>query len=178
MDRIRLDYQRREAPLPRGGLLVLFLAVALSVGVGGHYRSLSRQLSGAEAALDRLENTAHRRGILVRKGGRAGGDHGEEIAYANEVLRQLTLPWDQLFDTIEASGSKDVALLTLAPDRDKQVVRIGIEAKNADAAFTYLRTLEARDIFASVRVQSHQIQSQDPEKPIRFALEASWKELP
>lgn len=178
MDRVRLDYQRREAPVPRGGVLMLLLALAVSAAVGDQYVNLSRKLADSEAAADRLENTAHRRGILVSRDAKAGSQRSEEVRYANDVLRQLTLPWDQLFQTIEAAGDKNVALLSLAPDRQKHLVRIGIEAKSAAAGLDYLKGLESRDIFQTVRIKSHQIQLQDPERPIRFNLQATWKDLP
>jgi hypothetical protein len=176
MERVRLDFQRKESPLPRAGLLVLLLAGVVAVGIGEHYLTLRQSLSRWEATADQLEHTARGRGIAVSQ--RQGGDRSEEIRHANEVLRQLSLPWDQLFESIEASGSKDVALLSLAPDREKHAVRIAIEAKTAEAGLGYLRTLEARDIFQNVQIRSHQIQSQDPEKPIRFNLDATWKGLP
>lgn len=178
MERVRLDYLRREAPVPRAGLLVLLLALAAAVGIGERYVDLSRKLADSEAVADRLENSAHRHGILVSRDAKANARRSEEVRYANEVLRQLTLPWDQLFETIEASGDKNVALLSLAPDRQKHLVRIGIEAKSPAAGLDYLKGLEARDIFQTVRVRSHQIQVQDPERPIRFSLLATWKDLP
>jgi len=178
MQRVRLDYQRREVPLPRAGLLLLLAAVVVMAALAGQYLNLSRKLADSDAAADRLESTARRHGILVSRDVKADSEQGDEIRYANDVLRQLTLPWDQLFETIEAAGGKDVALLSLAPDRQKHQVRISIEAKNPDAGLNYLKGLEARDIFQTVRISSHQIQLQDPERPIRFTLQATWKDLP
>lgn len=178
MERLRLDYLRREAPVPRAGLMVLFLALAVAAVVGGQYVGLSRKLADADAATDQLESSAHRRGILVSRDAKADSARGEEVRYANEVLRQLTLPWDRLFETIETSGDKDVALLSLAPDREKHLVRISIEAKNPTAGLDYLKGLETQQIFQTVRIKSHQIQLQDPEKPIRFNLQATWKGMP
>jgi Tfp pilus assembly protein PilN len=178
MERMRLDYQRRELPVPRAGLMVLALSLAAAIAVGGQYFSVSRKLADSEATADRLEDTAHRHGILVSRDAKADGELGKEVSYANEVLRQLTLPWDRLFETIEAAGDKNVALLSLAPDRQKHVVRIAIEAKDPAAGLDYLKGLEARDIFQTVRIKSHQIQLQDPERPIRFTLQATWKDAP
>lgn len=178
MERVRLDYQRRDVPLPRAGLVLLSVAVVASLAVGGRFFDLAGKLAASEAATDRLETTAHRAGVTVNRDAEAERGRGDEIRYANGVLRQLTLPWDKLFATIEGAGGKDVALLSLAPDRDKQAVHIAIEAKNAAAGLDYLRVLEGEQIFDSVRVRSHQIQLQDPEKPIRFTFQAAWKDSP
>ncbi len=178
MDRFRLDYQRQEAPLPRLGLLVFVLAVAAVVVCAAYYLSLRRQLADWEAKADQAESTARRHGLLVRQRGRGNADYDKQIAEANKALRQLTLPWNQLFETIEAAGSKDVALLSLDPDPEKRTVRISVEAKNIDAALDYLRGLEGQEIFHNLEVQSHKIQTQDPDKPVRLTLQATWKGLP
>ena len=174
---IRLDFERKDVPLPRAGLLVLLVALATTVALGDHYLTMRKRLADWELAADQLEHSARRHGIAVHREPQEG-DRNEEVRHANDVLRQLTLPWDQLFESIEAAGSTDVALLALAPDRDKRLVRIGIEAKNATAGLGYLRSLENQEVFQSVQLQNHQVQLQDPEKPIRFNLQATWKGLP
>ncbi len=178
MDRFRLDYQRQDAPLPRLGLLVFALAVAATIVSVGYYLSLRRQVADWEAKADQAEFTARQHGILAQKRSRGSADYDRQIDEANKALRQLTLPWDQLFETIEAAGSKDVALLSLAPDPEKHTVMISVEAKSINAALDYLRGLEGREIFHNLQVQSHKIQTQDPDKPIRLTLQATWKGLP
>ena len=178
MERLRLDYQRRETPLSRPGLALLALALAALIGGGGYYFDLNRRLAAWEVNADQMEKAARQRGLLVQHNSRGEAGESEQIRRANMVLRQLTLPWDKLFDSMEAVGRKDVALLALAPDAERHVVKIGIEAKNAQSGLDYVRSLEEQPIFQEVLVHSHQIQIQDPEKPIRFTLEATWKEQP
>jgi len=93
-----------------------------------------------------------------------------EIKHANEVLQQLTLPWGKLFQAMESSSGKQVALLAMEPDAEKQVVKISGEAKDIAAVLDYIRRLAAQQVFSSVYLQSHQIQQQDPEKPVRFVF--------
>lgn len=175
MERLRLDYQRRDLPLPRLGLTLLALAVGSAIAAAGYYVALGQRLAAWEANAGQMEQAARQRGLLVPHGGRSDS---EEIRRANIVLRQLTLPWERLFDSMEAVARKDVALLALAPDPERHLVKIGIEAKNAQAGLDYVRSLEEQPIFQEVQVQSHQIQIQDPDKPIRFTLQATWREQP
>jgi len=42
-----------------------------------------------------------------------------EVKHANDVLRQLTLPWDELFQAVESAAGKKIALLALEPDTEK-----------------------------------------------------------
>jgi hypothetical protein len=178
MERLRLDYQRRDAPLSRPGLALLLLALGTLIAGGGYYFNLTQRLAAWEVNADQMEKAAHRRGLLLQRNSRSDGGESEEIRRANLVLRQLTLPWDRLFESVEAVARKDVALLALAPDAERHLVKIGIEAKNPQAGLDYVRSLEEQAIFQEVLVQSHQIQIQDPDKPIRFSLQAVWKDRP
>lgn len=53
-------------------------------------------------------------------------------------------------------------------------MHIGCEARNIAAMLNYIKRLEQRHEFGSVYLQSHQIQEQDPDKPVRFSLFAVW----
>ncbi|HZV53871.1 MAG TPA: hypothetical protein VFF82_02940 [Rhodocyclaceae bacterium] len=178
MERLRLDYQRQETPLPRPGLLVLMFAVTTMFAVGDDFASLTNLIDRWNAYAEQIESAARQSGVIVHKDQRGNAADSEDIRHANAVLRQVTLPWGKLFDTIESIGNKDVALLALTPDPEKRLVRIGIEAKNASAGLEYVQRLGSQEIFQNVQLQSHQIQLQDPEKPIRFTLQATWKGLP
>jgi Tfp pilus assembly protein PilN len=98
-----------------------------------------------------------------------------EVKRANEVLRQLSIPWGGLFQTLESAGGKDVALLALEPDTEKRLVKISGEAKSIAAMLDYIKQLENRDVLGTVYLQSHHVQLQDPEKPVRFELLAIWR---
>ena len=98
-----------------------------------------------------------------------------EVKQANQVVRQLSLPWNALFKAVETSGGKSIALLSLEPDLQKGTVKISGEAKDFDALLEYVRQLSKREVFGSVLLQNHQIQQDIPEKPLRFSLLAHWK---
>ncbi len=97
-----------------------------------------------------------------------------EVKHAREILLQLSMPWNELFASVESVEAPNVALLGIESDIDKQRVKISAEAKNLGAMLDYLRALEGRPTFADVYLQSHQIQQQDPQHPVRFVLTATW----
>lgn len=175
---VRLDYQRKLKPFPRAGATLLAATVVLLALAAGYYAELLHKAAVWERKSGQFERAAKRQGLPEWLSQKEVSRQSGEIRHANTVLRQLTLPWDRLFATIEGAGGKDVALLSLAPDRDKRVVHISVEAKNAAAALDYLKVLEGEQIFDTVRVRSHQIRLQDPEKPIRFTFLAAWKDSP
>jgi hypothetical protein len=171
-----LDYQQ-DRPFHWAGPVLLALALAALFLTVVYYLELNDKAAGWEEKLEQIE-----RGHGLRAAGRPGGNEGEELAQevkrANEVLRQLTLPWDELFRTVESVAGKKVALLALEPDLEKHVVKISGEAKDLVALLNYITQLEEQEVFGTVYLQSHQVQQRDPDKPVRFALLAVWRGKP
>lgn len=176
MRAIRLDYQRSRRPFPWLGLGVLVSALAAMALMGSDYRTLSQRTEQWEARVERDAQLAgHRARALRPASAQAAREQALEVQYANQVLRQLSLPWDTLFRAVESAGDKNIALLSMEPDLRKGTVAITAEAKNFEAMLEYVRQLGKRDVFGSVLLQNHQVQQADSEKPIRFSLLADWK---
>lgn len=176
MRALRLDYQRRTRRVPWPGLAVLGSALVALALTAGHYRQLGQGIALWESRVDHEERLAgHRARALRPASAEAAREQVLEVQHANQVLRQLSLPWDALFRAVEASGGKNVALLSMEPDLKKGTVTISAEAKDFDAMLDYVRQLGKREVFGSVLLQNHQVQQTDPQKPIRFSLRAVWK---
>lgn len=171
MSELQLDYQSGMKPFPREGWILLFLALTLLLTTVIHFHNLSTQTALLETRVEKIERAAKKQ----YPGGRSSEGMAKEVKRANEVLRQLSLPWGGLFQTIESAGTKNVALLGLEPDTEKRQVKIIGEAKNIEAMLDYIKRLENHQVFGTVYLQSHHVQSQDPEKPVRFVLQAIWK---
>ncbi len=178
MPAVYLDYQRKLKPFPRARAVLLACAVATLVAGGGYYVNLAHQAAAWEKKSSLYLETAKRKGLVAWVEERDSGRLTQEIKGANHVLREITVPWDRLFEAVEASGGKEVALLALDPDTEKRTVKISGEAKNLVAVLNYVRTLKTQPEFDDVQLQNHQIQQQDPEKPVRFTLTADWRGLP
>ena len=165
---LKLDYQRNTRPFAAIGFALLAAGLLLLVYAVMHYRALA-----AESALWEVKAGVSQT-APAEVNARSATEISLEIGHANEVLHKLGLPWDQLFNAIESSSSKQIALLAMEPDAEKRVVKISGEAKDIGAVLDYIRRLSAQQVLRNVYLQSHQIQLQDPEKPVRFVLLASW----
>jgi hypothetical protein len=169
MTSLRLDYQRCMQPFPLAGTVLLSFAVAITVLTGGYYFSLSADSKALEDSLKKFEQTADAptRSSHPEKSG--------DIKQASEVLRQLTLPWEDLFQAVESSTIPQVTLLGMEPDLEKHVVNISCEARDIASMLSFMKRLETRREFIAVYLQNHQIQQRDPERPVRFSLIAFWR---
>ena len=171
MNILRLDYQRSMKPFSVEGMVLLLLAMVALILTGGYYYRLVTQMAELEVSQSKFERAASRR---VNGKPREAREMMQDIGRANDVLRQLSLPWGSLFRAVESSASREVALLGMEPDVEKRIVRISCEAKNITAMLAYIKRLEQQREFGSIYLQSHRIQEQDPEKPVRFSLVAVW----
>lgn len=175
---LTLDYLRPAHTIHWAGLVLL----ALGAGVladGVHYQEqLLQETALWEQRVSRLEHTARQRSAKPVELQKASLRTANEVQQARLVLQQLRLPWTQLLAILEAYPSRQVALLAIQPDTRKRTVRISGEARHLKAVLAYLRYLEDSPVLSRVYLQSHEIQAQVPEKPVRFSLLAVWEPRP
>jgi len=177
MHALHLDYQCVHKPVPWLGLGLLVAALVALVLMGGYYQTLNQQITFWESKVEHIERLSSHRALVSRPlTEQAARAQRLEVEQANQVVRQLGQPWNALFNAVETSGERSIALLSLAPDPHKGTVKISGEAKDFNALLDYVKQLSTREVFGSVMLQNHQIQKDDPEKPVRFSLLAHWKE--
>ena len=168
MKRLELDFiappRRRAWP----GMLVLVFSLALAAALGLHYRNIQMERQRLETA-GILVSTERRNAQTLPK-----ERLDEAVRNAEAVVRQLTLPWASLAASVESAATKDVALLQLQPDAQQRLLHLTAEARHQEAMLEYLRRLAATRVFTDVHVVSHQVQVESPQRPIQFAVRASF----
>ncbi|MCC2954650.1 PilN domain-containing protein [Massilia sp. IC2-477] len=92
----------------------------------------------------------------------------------NEAVMQLNLPWRDLVEAVRAATPASVALLALEPDAKRRSLRITAETKNSDDMLAYVAQMQEQGWFASVNLVRHEIAEQEPNRPLRFQLNAQW----
>jgi Tfp pilus assembly protein PilN len=93
----------------------------------------------------------------------------------NASVQQLNVPWRGLHDAVQAATPATIALLALEPDAKKSSVRITAEAKTSDDMIAYVEQLQRVEWFSAVLLARHEINEQDPNRPIRFQVDAQWR---
>jgi hypothetical protein len=175
MRALYLDYKRGDPFQLWSGIGALALVVAAIAAMGMYYLNLSGQAGLLEERVTNIEHKLHPNRSSAMTAGADTQQTAAELKAANEAILQLTLPWAELFNALESANSSNIALLGLEPDARKRLVRVSGEAKNSTALFAYIRLLQANKAMTSVYLKRQQVQEQNPEKPIRFTLDASWK---
>jgi len=103
MTELRLDYQRSMKPFPLAGTILLLVAIAILILSGDYYYNLTIKTAGWEDSLKKFEQTSGRQVNDTDQGRR-----GEGVKQAYEVLRQLTVPWENLFQAVESSTDQEI----------------------------------------------------------------------
>lgn len=169
---LELDYiAPRRRPIWLGALIFgIGLGVAAVLFI--HYRDTQLELARLEAAAGLLG--AERRPARVVPKERLD----EEVKAAEAVVRNLTLPWAALVETLERTATREVALLQLQPDAQNRLLRLTLEARNRQAMFDYARRLGASGLLSDAHILSHQVLVDDPQKPIQFSIQAVLRDPP
>lgn len=99
-----------------------------------------------------------------------------EAAAANAVVMQLNLPWRDLRNAVRDATPPGVALLALEPDAKKQALRLTAETRTSEDMVGYVERLKRQPLFESVVLVRHEINDQDPNRPLRFQVDAQWRQ--
>lgn len=167
--RIDVDFipQRKKISVP--GFLVLTLGLFVAVWVYDDYTSASVSSEILKMKLDRqLTRTTERPSGTPLPG-------ADEVALAQQ---HLLTPWSRLLVDLEsaaADSKKDVALLELAPDRSKRRLRISGEARSLVHVLQYVERLQQAESLAAPLLESHEIQTANKERQVRFVVTAVWR---
>lgn len=170
---LNLDFRREDSQGRWVGIALLAAGLAGAIAAGAQYSQLAEELAQAEASVRESGTAARKQTAVIRP----SGDLQKvalEMKRASEVAFALKVPWNDLFASVEAANKPTVALLSIESDTGKRQVKISGEAKDIESVLDYLRVLGAQPRLANVYLQSHQLQQQDPQHPVRFVLGAAW----
>lgn len=98
-----------------------------------------------------------------------------QASFVNGAVMQLNLPWRELQDAVLAATPRTVALVAMEPDPRKRILKITAETKTSDDMVDYVAALKEQESFGGVILIRHEINDADPNRPLRFQLEATWQ---
>lgn len=98
-----------------------------------------------------------------------------QVQAVNRAIRRLNLPWWALFASLQRSTTPKVALLALEPDASTSTLKGEAEAADPTAMLNYIETLRHDSFFSTVTLTHHEVDTNDPNTPLRFKFEAAWR---
>lgn len=177
MKRVRIDFAppslartlHRTGPLA-WSLAVLALLLCLAAGLVGWQLVERQRVLDAQVAATRVRSAPAPVAVTTPR-----AQVGVlQAAAVNAAVLQLNLPWRALHDALDAATSSNIALLALEPDPRRRSMKITAEAKTSDEMIDYVEQLKSQELFGSVALLRHEINELDPNRPIRFQLDAQW----
>jgi Tfp pilus assembly protein PilN len=167
--RIELDYVAAPRRPWWIGVSLLVIALAVAGDIVWRYRDARNQLAALDAAQGLL-NVDRRPQRAVPK-----ERLDEEAKIIDSAVRQLTLPWAQMIQAVEAASSSEVTVLQLQPETQQRSLRLTAEARNREAMIRYVRRLGETRVLSGVHLVNHHVQTEDPSRPIQFGVQAAFR---
>ena len=151
------------------GWVLLGLGLLMSALEVSHYLARRADLVERELIVERMRHQVQRarRGLDTAA---VVAVRAEEAAPALKLAAQLDRDWAQLFAAVAEVGRDDVALLAIAPDALRGVVRLNVTADSLDAMFGYMGRLEASAVLSAVQLLAYEQENGQ----FVFNLTAQW----
>lgn len=174
MKPVWIDFKQDVPP----GVRALRIAMLIVGAAALAYCLMRQQQVGSEKtalawqtqSLARLES---RRLPLLRASQNTAADQ-DASKRANEVLRQLNRPWDQLFHALEQAMVPGISILSIAPDPHKATITLKAIAPSSDAAIDFLERLQAGRLLTGAHLLNQEILVDKKQHPVQFTITAGW----
>lgn len=172
-----LDFRQRAGVAARpffAALLVASLGAAAWVG-----ERTWREAHDLADATSRLERSTQRStGTRPRAERAPDADTLATIKRAAAVADQLEVPWDELFDALEAADARPLGLLGMAPNARDRSLRVNGEARTTAELLGYVERLAAQPVLTQVHLVGYNTALRDGVPVVAFSLAASWRPRP
>ena len=166
---IRVDFVEQRKQSSPIGVLLLVAGLAMAGWSYFDYQDVTIDAELLEMQLARRER------VRTRSAESVPVVDPDEVRQARE---QLATPWSVLLHDLELaakdSGS-EVALLEVAPDKNKRSVLLSGEARSLTHALDYVRRLQSTDSLLSPLLMNHEVIIADRERPVHFVVRAEWR---
>jgi hypothetical protein len=174
---LQIDFRR--APRRRGrwvGWLLLIAVGAAALALAERHSVVAQQHAQAQDAHEHATQRLQAR--TPRAPTAPDAQTLVALRRANAVIDQLTVPWDGLFEAVEAADVRGLGLLSLTPGARERSLRLAGEARNVGELLAYVDRLAAQPALAQVHLLGYTSGVRDGTSIVSFTIGASWKAQP
>jgi len=168
---LQLDYLNSARRSRIAVWLLAAVAIGFAADTAWRYRNLLDDITKRELQLA----TANAFRPHVLNAAASPAISADELAVARETARKISLPWNTLFQALEAAKSERVALLAIEPDAESRVVILSAEARDYPSALAYVATLAQQKGIDRVHLSRHESRQAGSARPVAFTVSAAWK---
>lgn len=171
--RLDIDFCAARWRPPLAGIVLLLVSgILLGSGVwelwrAGESNEIAR--TDLEAVMRRASPAKHTIAVASTPAAKLAEKQSQAI------LRELTVPWQDLLSIVENYPEHDVALIGIDQNPAQGQIRIVAEAKDADAMIAYLKYLQSSALLREAVLNAHLVETNVPGTPIRFQVAAVWR---
>ncbi|MBN3788937.1 hypothetical protein [Burkholderia sp. Ac-20353] len=97
-----------------------------------------------------------------------------QLRAVNQAIGRLNVPWGDFFGALQGASTPHVALLAIEPEASTLTLKGMAEAATPEAMIQYIEALKQGKFFKTVTLSHHEINTADPNAPIRFRFDATW----
>lgn len=178
MRRLKLKFPYAGQQVRSADYLLLGLGFLVSVACIYQLKLFMEEIAHWDARISRFEQQQQHRKAPRTPVARITQETQQELKQASEILRQINLPWEVLFDSLEYAVSKDIALLSVQPNVANRTIRINGEARNLVALADFIEAMEREEVFENAYLLNYKVKHDNPYRPVAFSLIATWIVLP
>jgi hypothetical protein len=171
MKKLELDFLRTRPRPGWAAYALAALAIAFAADVGLSYRAVRVEVAKKELYLAARGASSDE----ARTKSSARPVEREELEFARETVRRISMPWEGLFQALQSAQSDRVALLSIEPDAENGTVSVTAEARDYLAALTYVANLSEQKALRKVHLVRHEVK-QGGGKAVTFNVSAAWRE--
>jgi hypothetical protein len=169
---VSVDFASQRSRVTLAGAMLLLLGIGAAAAAWVEFRAIEARRAGLELKLQAATRRA-RPDLDARSAGLS-----EE---AGRVAEELGAPWTRLLTELETASrdsTGEVAVLSIEPDSAKHRVHITGESRDLPLALAYVQRLQASPLLRYPMLDTHEVKTDDAQRPVRFAMSAEWKALP
>lgn len=168
----------RAPPRPRwrwlGWGLLVAAAGAVAV-VSDRLDEVAQRHAAAQSRHDRLAEglraKAPRRNVAA-----VDAQTLAEVQRANGIIDQLTVPWDLLFNAVEAADARGLAVLSLTPNARERSLRLAGESRSMNELLAYVGRMAEQPVLGQVHLLGYNTVVRDGVSVVSFTLAATWRQ--
>ncbi len=173
---LQLDFRAPARPRWRWlGWAVLVASVVAVLVFSEHMAGATQHHATAQARHDKLSERL--RDKVPRRAATAPDALTlAEVQRANRIIDQLTVPWDELFNAVEAADSRGLAVLSLTPNALDRSLRLAGESRSMNELLAYVGRVAEQPSLSGVHLLAYNTVLREGVPVVAFTLAATWRQ--